>query len=65
MITTYRGTVQGVKWPEQVTVQASGWPTAFARAAKEFKKKQSGKHLEKMSIVLFKVNGVATNGGDA
>jgi len=55
-MTTYRVKISGDKWPSEFTVQASGWPTAIARAVKEWKSKAGkGSQTQELSIKAFKV----------
>lgn len=50
----YKVSVAGEKWASDFVVQASGWPTAVARAIREWQKKNKGSKTEKLTIKAMK-----------
>ena len=51
---TYRVTIIGDKYPTEYTVQATGWPTAIARAIREWKKRFKGSRTQELKIRAVK-----------
>lgn len=51
---TYRITISGDKWPSDYVVEASGWPTAIARAVRKWKSANKGSRTSKLSIQAIK-----------
>lgn len=53
-VNIYRIRIQADRYPTEYTVQATGWPTAVARAIKEWKKRFKGSRTTEMSIKAIK-----------
>lgn len=53
----YRVKITGDKYPSDYTVQASGWPTAIARAIKEWKHSRVGKGSRTDEMKIHAVKG--------
>ncbi len=51
---TYRVSITADKYPTEYTVQATGWPTAVARAIREWKKKFKGSRATELKIRAIK-----------
>jgi len=51
---TFRITIRADKYPTEYFVQASGWPTAIARAVKEWKKRFKGSRTKELTIKAIK-----------
>lgn len=50
----YHVTIYADRYPTQYTVQASGWPTAIARAIREWKRRFKGSRTNELKITAVK-----------
>ncbi len=50
----YHVVVTGDRYPTEYNVKASGWPTAAARAAREWQKRFKGSRTETLSFRITK-----------
>lgn len=54
-MTNFRVRVRGDRWETEYTVEASGWPTAIARAIKLWKKSEGkGSRTQELSVKAIK-----------
>lgn len=50
----YRATIVADKWPHEVTVEASSWSTAAARATRAWQKRFKGSRADTLTIRITK-----------
>lgn len=56
----YRIKITADKYPTEYNVQATGWPTAIARAVREWKQRFKGSRASQLNIVAIKSSDLLT-----
>ena len=60
----YHVSITGDRYPTEYTVQATGWPTAIARAIREWKKRFKGSRTTELKIRAIKCLPLVANKQD-
>jgi hypothetical protein len=57
-MTYYRATITGGRYPTEYNVEASDWPTAAARALRQWKKRFKGERTDTVKLQLVRVQNI-------